>query len=317
VSNTIIHGDALATLRALPDNLVQCIVTSPPYFGLRDYGLPPTQWPDGWVGCLGLESDPEMYVGHLTAIFREARRVLRRDGSLWLNLGDRFKNGQLLGVPWLCALALQRDGWRLRADVIWDKPNAVPENVADRPARSHEYLFLFSRSANYHFEADAIREPVAEGTKERYAYGFKDRYADAADTDGYRGPFGGRTGFTLNPKGRLGRSVWRIPVSRYKGAHFAPMSVELAAKCILAGCPPDGVVYDPFMGSGTTAVVAQALGRNWLGSELNATYIALAYQRIAAERPAITGSITSARPRRVRQRGVKNGPGAVQAPLFQ
>ncbi len=272
--NQVLHGDIRQVAAQLPDRLVHCIVTSPPYWRLRDYGV---------AGQIGLEPTPDAYVTHLVAVFADLRRVLRDDGTLWLNLGDSYvasKTGQhgpstleggkttqivasqrpdklvpglpqknLIGIPWKVAFALQADGWYLRSDIVWEKANVMPESVRDRPTRSHEYLFLLSKSARYYYDREAVLEH-------------------------------GRNG-----KRRNRRTVWSIPTQPYPGAHFAPFPPGLVEPCILAGCPPGGVVLDPFLGSGTTAVTAIAHGRNWLGVELSEAYVELAHERIAAAEP--------------------------------
>ena len=325
--DTILQGDALATLRTLPSASVHCIVTSPPYFGLRDYGAD---------GQIGLEPTPEAYVAALVAVFREARRVLRDDGTLWLNLGDSFAAGgsggasskstlkndgrrligarnyeqrlnqtattrkpssglkpkDLIGIPWRVAFALQADGWWLRSDIIWAKPNCMPESVRDRPTKAHEYVFLLSKSPRYYYDADAIIEPAAPQSLARI------RQANFAQQTG--GPKDYRvTGvnlnrsmrqtlenFAKNPR-RNKRSVWSVATAPYKGAHFAVMPPALVEPCVLAGCPVGGVVLDPFSGAGTVAVVAKRHSRRYLGIELNPDYIALAEARIAHERQPV------------------------------
>ena len=269
----IMLGDALEQLKTLPDGSVHCCVTSPPYYGLRDYGV---------AGQIGLEETPEAYVAKLVDVFREVRRVLRDDGTLWVNLGDSYAAGggtgkpgpnatvgntlsgcqyraltpvglaskNLLGIPWRVAFALQADGWILRQDIIWHKPNPMPESVKDRCTKAHEYLFLLAKKPRYWFDANAIREPQKESSLKR-----------------------------LLP-GANRRSVWSICPRPYKGAHFAVFPPALVEPCIKAGCPAGGTVLDPFGGSGTTGQVAKSLGRNAILIELNHAYKQLIDDRI-------------------------------------
>lgn len=313
--NKIIQGDALEVLKTLEDESVQTCVTSPPYFGLRDYGV---------KGQMGLEETPEAYVQGMVELFREVRRVLRDDGTLWLNLGDsynsagrgfepntlhknrnnfinhkakdrsvkRWGGGQnkvqglkpkdLIGIPWRVAFALQADGWYLRQDIIWAKPNPMPESVTDRCTKAHEYIFLLSKSSKYYFDHEEIKEPASNTS------GFAKQRAKGVNTwdygrDGYNktriGGMSGKETFENNEK-RNRRSVWTVTTKPYKGAHFATFPPDLIEPCILAGAPQDGVVLDPFMGSGTTAAVAKKHNRQYLGIELNPTYIELAQQRL-------------------------------------
>lgn len=346
---SVIQGDAYTVLRTLPGESVQCGVTSPPYYQLRDYGV---------VGQVGLERTIGEYVDSLVKVFSEFRRVLKKDGTLWLNLGDSYagsgKGGQrdkyksdnyqpsyprhaktkkagedrdsglkrknLLGIPWRVALALQADGWYLRSDIIWSKPNPMPESVKDRPTRSHEYVFLLTKSNKYYYDHKAIEEPVAGSTVKRMAQ----------DIDNQKGSMrgdGGRklmkavgkneasghrrySGFNerwkhknLLPDGqkpnsihvnrvnggradenydtRNKRSVWTVATTAYTGAHFAVFPEKLITPCILAGSRVGDVVCDPFAGSGTTLAVAKKHGREYLGIELNPEYIKLAEDRIA------------------------------------
>jgi DNA modification methylase len=294
---TIHGGDNREVMRTLPAESVQCVVTSPPYWGLRDYGTP---------GQLGLEPTPEAYVAAMVDVFREVRRVLRPDGTLWLNLGDSYaaarsyqvtdskhidvgntmpakvpeglKPKDLVGIPWRVAFALQVDGWYLRSDIIWAKPNPMPESVTDRPTKSHEYLFLLSVSERYHYDADAIREPsIHAGTVVK---------ASNPDTakNGQKGQFGATAlGFTQHDTivadGRNRRSVWTIATKPYPGAHFATFPEALVEPCILAGCPEGGTVMDPFAGTGTVGLVANRLSRRALLIDLNPDYLAQCLQR--------------------------------------
>lgn len=309
MTHEILQGDCLEVLRTLPENSVHCVVTSPPYWGLRDYGV---------EGQLGLESTPEAYVERMVAVFREVRRVLREDGTCWLNLGDSYasdtkgsggpdssstlggtkaeNNGQrmalvklrhglkpkdLVGIPWRVAFALQADGWWLRQDIIWHKPNPMPESVTDRCTKAHEYVFLLTKSARYYYDSLAVSEPSVTPGGNR---------AERTDTTQLLGRNGDdsrkRTG---NPTGifRNRRSVWTITTKPYSGAHFATMPPDLAELCVLAGCPVGGTVLDPFAGSGTTLAVAKNNGRNGIGIELNPEYIELALDRLNGTQPAL------------------------------
>jgi DNA modification methylase len=351
-SQRIIAGDCIEGLRTLPDASVHCCVTSPPYWGLRDYGH---------EGQIGLESTPEAYVSRMVEVFREVRRVLREDGTLWLNLGDSYagswgnqgrketrgkqrpingpmmqrlkaqpvheieccldddctcqagdENGgiypdkktrtgswvndhptlkpkDLVGIPWRVAFALQSDGWWLRQDIIWHKPNPMPESVRDRCTKAHEYVFLLTKSERYYYDADAVSEAVAcvrgPGNRKPLKGVVEDpkKHATraglhkAAERWREEGP----------PESRNRRSVWTVTTKPYGGAHFAVMPSDLVEPCIKAGCPEGGIVLDPFAGSGTTLAVAAELGRNGIGCELNAEYIALAERRIKDARARV------------------------------
>lgn len=274
-SVTLHHGDALTVLSSLPDASVNCCVTSPPYFGLRDYGV---------EGQLGLEASPAQYVKNMRALFAQARRVLADDGTFWLNLGDSYNtsgtrqghsasavvgekqhakwygrntsglpNKNLLGIPWRVAFALQDDGWILRQEVIWSKRNCMPEAVKDRPSRSHETLFLFSKKPRYWYDADAIREDSGQPGN-----------VNSAGVHSRPGK-----------PGRNARSVWTISSQPTPFAHFATMPLALAERCVLAGTKPGGTVLDPFSGSGTTGLAAARHGRKYVGIDLNAQYLDL------------------------------------------
>jgi DNA modification methylase len=297
--NTIIFGDCRETLAGFAafGFKAQMCVTSPPYFGLRDYGH---------EGQLGLEETPEQYIVAMVDVFRGVRDVLADDGTLWLNIGDSYgKNKQLLGVPWRMALALQSDGWILRQDIIWSKPNPMPESVSDRCTKAHEYVFLLSKSARYFYDAEAIATPLAASSVKRLAQPTLSIQEGSTRVPGKTngnmkavGPrFGGdkygddareehRTKSGNEYKGESGkanrRSVWTVATQPYKGAHFATFPPALVEPCILAGSRPGDVVLDPFMGSGTTAQVAVQHGRQYLGCELNPEYEALQQKRLAA-----------------------------------
>ena len=383
---TVYVGDALTVLRELPAESVHCCVTSPPYWGLRDYGTEPLVWGgdpgcehewdrkaytvivgrgghgsgpgssstlggntvgavgqqtvsasasclrcSAWRGSLGLERTPEEYVAALVAVFREVRRVLRDDGTLWLNLGDSYaSNGpgswgssdkstlttgsrrgawapgntigttsrremaglkpkDLVGVPWRVAFALQTDGWWLRSDIIWHKPNPLPESVTDRPTKAHEYLFLLTKSERYYYDAEAIKEPAGKprvcGPNSRVNVdrdpAHKTAKQDAIAKRTYTG-FNARYFNNPQPIFRNRRSVWTIATHPYREAHFATFPPDLVKPCVLAGCPGGGVVLDPFAGSGTTLAVAVEYKRDAIGVELNSAYVVLIGKRVRA-----------------------------------
>jgi DNA modification methylase len=316
--NKVHFGDCLDTLRRMPDGIVNTCVTSPPYFGLRDYGHP---------GQIGLEATPEEFVARLVEVFREVRRVTRDDGTCWVNMGDSYagngaafddssstlqgtkqservgarrmskggpglKSKDLIGVPWMLAFALRGDGWYLRNEIIWHKPSCMPESVTDRLTRNHEQIFLLSKSRSYYFDQAAIAEPAVWGTEQR-----KDRAQDLPEgprnrirPSKVRGEFNGKTNampgreaFRAIKETRNKRSVWTVTTKPYAGAHFAVFPPELIEPCILAGAPAGGVVLDPFMGSGTTAQVSQRLGRNWIGCELNPDNESLQHARLKGQ----------------------------------
>jgi DNA modification methylase len=308
----ILVGDCRSLLATLPAESVQACITSPPYYGLRDYGA---------EGQIGLEFSPEEYVAELVAVFREVRRVLRPDGTLWLNLGDSYsghppgnarpdhsgnertgtrgtqgsaaaargagipegtKPKNLLGIPWRVALALQADGWYLRADIIWHKPNAMPESVTDRPTRAHEYLFLLSKAERYHYDADVIREPHAEPRDRGHG---KSAFRGQAELRP-RGN-GQAAARSYNPLGRNRRSVWEIATVPFPGAHFATMPPRLVEPCVLAGSREGDLVLDPFAGAGTVGLVATRLRRSFVGVELNPAYAQIAKERILGDAPLL------------------------------
>lgn len=253
-------------MQSLTESCVHCVVTSPPYWGLRDYGV---------GGQIGLEKTPAEYVSRLVEVFREVRRVLRDDGTLWLNLGDSYNGKNLAGIPWRVALALQDDGWYLRQDVIWHKPNPMPESVRDRCTKAHEYVFLMTKRERYFYDSAAIEE---QAKWERWG-----NQTEIKKHPGTAGHLGGKSISELPIRDKKNRrSVWKIPTRPYKGAHFATMPPQLAEICIAAGSPVGGVVLDPFAGSGTTIAVAISMGRSAVGCELNGSYVSLAEQRIKA-----------------------------------
>lgn len=294
-NRTIFHGDCLEVLKGLPDGSVDCCVTSPPYYGLRDYGNDKQ---------IGLEETPEEYIKKLTDVFHEVKRVLKDNGTLWLNIGDSYNGAKkgntevnkhknvatdsfekklwsgakpkdLIGIPWMLAFALRNDGWYLRQDIIWHKPNPMPEPVKDRCTKSHEYIFLLSKSQQYYFDYEKIQEDAVSNVGDaRIRFGGS-KYGDNNDRK-----FAIYSGNEWTPTTtRNKRDVWDIPVQPTKEAHFATFPERLVEPCILAGCPEDGMVIDPFFGSGTTGRVAERLGREWCGIELNPDYIDIAMKR--------------------------------------
>ncbi|NEL40410.1 MAG: site-specific DNA-methyltransferase [Xanthomonas perforans] len=304
----LLVGDCLGSLRMLSTGSANTCVTSPPYYGLRDYGV---------AGQIGLEETPAAYVARLVAVFAEVHRVLRDDGTLWLNLGDSYAGGgggnynktgktrangcqvsnvrnrdewllaagvkpkELIGIPWRVAFALQDFGWYLRQEIIWHKPNPMPESVTDRCTKAHEHIFLLSKSPRYYFDHEAIKEPVASSTIARLS---QPTLKSQSGSNRVPGKTNGNMKAVGNRETRNRRSVWSVATKPFKGAHFATYPDTLIEPCILAGAPVGGTVLDPFMGSGTTAVVAERLGRQWVGCELNPTYADMALDRIAAAR---------------------------------
>lgn len=319
MSVRVLEGDARQVLATLPDASAQCCVTSPPYFGLRDYGH---------AGQIGLEPTPDEYVAQMVAVFREVRRVLREDGTLWLNLGDTYAGGgrggnpatspwkgfvgntareaavtkvagedrlwgmkpkDLLGIPWRVAFALQADGWWLRSDIIWHKPNPMPESVTDRPTKAHEYVFLLAKSQRYYYDAGAIAEEASPDMQRRAALGHTrggGGKVDASRND--ESTLRGEHAKAITGDSRNARTVWPIATQPYKGAHFATMPPSLAERCIKAGTKRGDMVLDPFGGAGTTGLVADRLGRDATLIELNPTYAALARERIKGDNPLLT-----------------------------
>jgi DNA modification methylase len=292
-SVTLHLGDSLEVAQQLPNGAADCIVTSPPYFGLRDYGTD---------GQYGLESSPAEYVETMRALFSELRRVLADDGTLWLNLGDSYSSGgrssydinggktrarghcesrpgadvpgkNLLGIPWRVAFALQDDGWILRNAIIWHKPNAMPESVTDRLSGRYEHVFLFSKSKRYYFALNEIREPHADAEDWRAGRSQGEKWRDAVALSDKSGLAGVRP--PRNPLGRNPGDVWSINTAPFSAAHFAVFPVALPQRCILAGCKPGGTVLDPFNGSGTTGLAAQRLGRRYIGIDINPDYLDL------------------------------------------
>ena len=264
------HGDVRTILPTLKTGSVQCVVTSPPYWGLRNYNV---------KDQIGLERTPEAYVEKMVAVFREVKRVLRDDGTCWLNLGDSFQDKQLVGMPWRVAFALQADGWYLRSDIIWSKPNPMPESVTDRPTKGHEYIFLLSKRPKYYYDADVIREkPESVGYAGMELNSNAPGWSWNPNEKGEKGhPL---PGSWQDGTGRNKRTVWTVPTAPFPGAHFATFPPNLIEPSILAGCPRGGVVLDPFMGAGTTAIVALKNARHYIGIELNPEYAQMARDRI-------------------------------------
>jgi DNA modification methylase len=278
-ADQIIHGEALAVLRKWPAEVVDCLVTSPPYWRQRDYRGDGSQ--------LGQEKTPEEYVARLADLFDECRRVLKSTGTAWLVIGDKYDGGKQLGLPWRVALALMDRGWILRADCIWHKPNAMPSPSRSRPTPDHEYVFLFVKSADYAYDADAIREPHVTFSPQskmrggRGHFGIRGGTPEAGKNGGTSNLHDGRWDQAFHPLGRNKRTVWSIPLSKFRGAHFAVFPESLVENCIRAGCPAGGLVLDPFSGSGTTAVVARRLGRPFVGIDCVAEYCRMARKRLA------------------------------------
>jgi DNA modification methylase len=270
--NKIEFGDCRDTMRRWASEGIkaQTCVTSPPYYGLRDYGH---------EGQIGLEETPEEYIKAMVEVFRCVWDVLEDNGTLWLNIGDSYgANKQLLGIPWKLAFALQSNGWVLRQDIIWHKPNPMPESVQDRCTKAHEYIFLLSKSQKYYYDHESISEQsIHYGTDKRSDLG-NIRY-EGKRTQGESAANGQQSFVTVNET-RNKRSVWTVTTKPYEGAHFAVFPSDLIEPCIMAGAPVGGVVLDPFMGSGTTAQVAQHLGRQYLGCELNPEYKSLQDKRL-------------------------------------
>ena len=268
----IIYGDCREKLKELGPESVQMCVTSPPYWGLRDYGHDDQ---------LGLEETPEEYTANLVEVFSQVKRVLKDDGTLWLNLGDSYNTTKnLVGIPWRVAFALQQDGWYLRQDIIWHKPNPMPESVTDRCTKSHEYIFLLSKSEKYFYDADAIRETLAESSIKRLNQDI-DKQVGSTRAHGGQKSNGNMKTFGDVEKGSNKRSVWTVATKPYSEAHFAVFPEKLIEPCIQAGSKVGDVVLDPFFGSGTTGEVAERFGRNYIGIELNEDYKSLQQKRCA------------------------------------
>lgn len=334
--NTVHNYDALDGLRRLKDQSISCCVTSPPYYGLRDYGAD---------GQIGLEDTPEAYIARLVEVFAEVRRVLIDDGTLWVNIADSYagsgkgawskkdeqkevyvpdsdspqckvrktwegiKAKDMIGIPWMLAFALRADGWYLRQDIIWAKPNPMPESVTDRCTKSHEHIFLLSKEPRYYFDAEAIAEPVTGSTMIRLGQDVENQAGSDRVPGKTNGPmkakpprYGGKK-YTESPEVfnrtksgnaynyrplRNKRDVWTVSTKGFKGAHFATFPPDLIEPCILAGCVERGTVLDPFAGSGTVGVVAERNGRNHIGFDINADYCEMANKRIFGARTLLT-----------------------------
>lgn len=313
------QGDCFEVLKTLPDRSIDCCVTSPPYYGLRDYGT--GEWVGGDPNCphrrlskrsdktitghkqeelagnvgdaiyksvcplcgavrvdkqIGLEETPEKYIERLTQVFHEVKRCLKDDGTLWVNIGDSYNSEKnLVGIPWMLAFALRADGWYLRQDIIWHKPNPMPESVKDRFTKSHEYIFLFSKSPHYYFDYKAVQEDCVCKNDRRFGEGriaYDGKRTDGADKHAQQS-------FVVVNEKRNKRDVWSVSPKPVKDAHFATYPEELIEPCILAGSREEGVVLDPFFGSGTTGRVAEKLNRKWVGIELNKDYVDIALRR--------------------------------------
>ena len=362
------HGDALSILRKMPDNSIQSVITSPPYFGQRDYQSEPLLWggdekcdhefiasnsptregnrkdiPTGkqvyrtavskgfeksilcakcgcWQGALGQEPTPEIYVANLGMIFNEVRRVLRKDGTLWLNLGPTYWAGNphpiykakdLVLIPHMTAIALQRAGWTLRSEIIWHRINCAPESVNDRPSRKHEQIFLLSKSARYAYYKEAVKVPAQASSLARYTRDRSDnhKYSDDISMAGGGGGLNiklpHRRGYKIKDDANLGQgrqhhgsaiktaefvnlgTIWNIATAQLRENHFAAFPLELPRRCILLGSSPGDTILDPFMGSGTTGIAATELGRKFIGIEPNREYIAIARRRLKKAKPGL------------------------------
>ena len=308
----LLIGDCREQLRSMRSGSVHTCVTSPPYFGLRDYQVKEQ---------IGLEPTPDEFVAAMVEVFREVKRVLRDDGTLWLNLGDSYcstapgtmgdpinqrgifagvsdrrsegsrkfrpktpeglKPKDLIGIPWRVAFALQADGWYLRSDIVWAKTNPMPESVNDRPTRSHEFIFLLSKSPQYYYDAEAVKEPAVSTDAKKWTDGGRDKQrGHGRRHEGFNGRYAERLATDGPPTTRNRRSVWTVSTKPFKGAHFATFPPDLIEPCVLAGCPAGGTVLDPFGGAGTTGLVAQRHGRNSVLCELNYDYAAITCERL-------------------------------------
>ena len=276
-TNKIICNDAWKELRRMPNNHVDVTITSPPYYRQRNYG---------GDAELGQEPTIEDYVRRIAAVFYETLRVTKPTGSLWLVLGDKYVNGALQGMPWRVALALVDAGWILRSDVIWHKPNAMPSSTKTRPTTDHEYVFFFTKSKNYFYDADSIREPhvtFSENSKMkggRRHFGQRGGTPEQGKNGGNSNLHDGRWDQAFHPKGRNKRTVWSIPLSKFRDAHFAVFPESLVETCINASCPKNGLAMDPFSGSGTVAMVAKRMERNYLGIDCLAEFCQMGRKRV-------------------------------------
>lgn len=308
-TNYIINLDAISALKEFPDKTFDCCITSPPYYGLRDYKA---------EGQIGREESPEEYLNKLIEVFREVKRVLKEEGTLWVVIGDSYagtrskkeykdpkniegRSGQkesiaeklsgykakdLMGIPWQLALKLREDGWYLRSDIIWHKENAMPESCRDRPSRSYEHIFLLSKARKYFYNFDAMKEPIKEISKKRYmrARGKDNKYLQEGtgakrQSINEAREYGEYIGDNV-PKFRNNRDIWTINTSAFKGKHYAVFPPKLVELCIKAGCPKKGLILDPFMGSGTVGMVAIRMDREYIGIDINKDYCQIAKERI-------------------------------------
>ena len=282
LTNIVLLGDVRTVYDRIPDSYVQSIITSPPYFGHRNYA-----GDDACQDEIGREKSLEEYIDNLVACFEVLKPKLKHSGLLWLNLGDTYRDKQLLGVPWRVAFALKDKDWILRSDVIWNKPNAMPSSVKDRPTTDHEYIFLFSKTSDYYYDADAIREPHITFSKAskmrggRNHFGKKHGTPEKGKNAGNPNLHNGRWDQAFHPKGRNRRTVWEIPLGKFRETHFAVYPEKLVEICLLASTKKDDVVMDPFTGSGTTGVVAIKNERKFIGVELVRTYREMAQNRIS------------------------------------
>ena len=280
IENKILLGDIRELAIKLPTSFFQAIITSPPYFGHRNYS--------GQNNCyeIGQEKTVEEYIEHLVDVFSKIRQNLRSDGLLWLNLGDTYRGKSLLGIPWRVALALQSDGWILRSDIIWHKPNAMPSSIKDRPTTDHEYIFMFAKDQDYYYDADAIREPHVTFSEKSKMRGGRNHFGKVNGTpengknSGNNNLHDGRWDQAFHPNGRNKRTVWEIPLGKFRDTHFAVYPEKLVENCLLASTRFNDFVLDPFAGSGTTGVVACKHNRKFVGVELVKKYQTMAQMRI-------------------------------------
>jgi DNA modification methylase len=285
MNNQVLLGDTRMIALRLENQSIQAIITSPPYFGLRNYADEPSQ------AEIGQEATLQEYVTNLVSIFQTLKQKLKPNGLLWLNLGDTYRDKCLLGVPWRVALALQDDGWLLRSDIIWHKPNAMPSSIKNRPTTDHEYIFLFALNQDYYYDADAIREPHVTFTEQSKMKGGRNHFGKEGGTPengknaGNNNLHNGRWDQAFHPKGRNKRTVWQIPLSKFRDSHFAVFPEKLVETCILASTREYDVILDPFAGSGTTGVVATKLQRHFIGIELVKKYQEMAQARINQANP--------------------------------
>ncbi|MEM9539337.1 MAG: site-specific DNA-methyltransferase [Cyanobacteria bacterium P01_E01_bin.42] len=279
--NRVILGDIRKVARQIPNDCIQAIITSPPYFGHRKYS-----GDDSNRDEIGREVDLAEYIKNLTFCFELIKPKLKDTGLLWLNLGDTYRKKELLGVPWRVAFALKDKGWKLRSDIIWKKPNAMPSSVKDRPTTDHEYIFMFSKTSSYYYDADAIREPHITFSAEskmkggRKHLGKRDGTPEQGKNQGNQNLHNGRWDQAFHPRGRNKRTVWEIPLGKFREAHFAVYPEQLVETCLLASTQMGDLVFDPFTGSGTTGIVAIKHNRKFLGCELVETYQKMAQKRI-------------------------------------